>query len=188
MIASTMLPLKILKTKKRLSNTSWYLPAIVLAAMSLLVILSFTLRAISVAGIYGLIPVEIPVLSQPIKDPRFATFTETPVETLSESTPVVLLTQEAFIFGDLAAFSQGLAGVRNKFLVPHRDGAPDLHKLLEDMAAWMAKRTTEGADEPTGLLIFMPLAEIPAPIVIQSLSGFHGSSLFQRIILAGGIY
>jgi len=187
MIASTTLPLKILRTKKRLSNVIWYLPIMVLACMGLMVQLSFMLRAISAAGIYGIVPVEMPVLSLPIDDPTYATFREQPNGSINATTPMVVLTPEGFFFGEVAAFTQNFADVRNKFLVRHNDGAPDISKLLHDMEKWLFMRENNQKTSPSGILILLPLSEIPSPIVIQTLAGIRRSPLFPRIILAGGL-
>ena len=109
MIASTMLQLKILRTKKRLSSTVWYLPLIVLGTMGLFLLLSFALRSISVAGKYGLVPAEIPILPVPIIDPTMSNFQAQTKGSIDRDTPVVILTEKEFIFGDLKAFSENIS-------------------------------------------------------------------------------
>lgn len=187
MIASTTLPLKILRTKKRLSNVIWYLPIIILACMGLMVLLSFMLRAISAAGIYGLVSAEIPVLSVPLEDPTYFTFREKPGARINEHTAMVILTPTHFYFGDVAAFTKDFPIVDNKFLVAHDDGAPQIEKLLTDMEKWFFMRENNQKVTSDGILIFLPTGDIPSPIVIQTLAGLQKSPLFQRVVLAGGL-
>lgn len=187
MIASTMLPLKILRTKKRLSNVVWYLPIIVLACMSLMILLSFMLRAISIAGIYGLVPLEMPVLSQPLDDPTYSRFREEARQQLEVQTPLIVLTPESFYFGELQAFTKDIANTRDKFIVHHNDGSPDLNKLLDDMEKWFLKQKSNNQNMSHGITILLPTGEIPAPILIQVIAGIQKSPLFDRIILAGGL-
>ncbi len=187
MTASTTLQLKILRTKKRLSNGLWNLPQIILASMGLMVILSFLLRSISVAGTYGLVPVQIPVLTESIEDQTFHNFRENTDRQLSSETPVIFLTEESFYFGDLDSFTRELNSVRNKFLVRHVDGAPNLKKLLIDLERWMYLRLSEKKVKNSGVVIFAPTANIPSPIVIQVIAALRNSTLFEDVILAGGM-
>ena len=187
MTHSTMLQLKISKTKKRLSNNFWSLPLVTIALMGLCLFLSFHLRSISIASLYGIIPVEIPIVSHPIDDPTFHQFRETPNVEIKGNTPIVALTKEAFYFGDLQSFSADLAGVRNKFLVRHVDGAPDTPTLLSQLKRWGYTRMSEKKINSKGLLIFMPAEDIPVPILVQTIANLKKSSLFSRIVLAGGI-
>ena len=187
MTASTTLQSKILRTKKRLSNGLWNLPQIILASMGLMVILSFLLRSISVAGTYGLVPAQIPVLSEPIEDTTYYNFIETTQRSLALDTPVIFLTEDSFLFGELAAFTTNLSSVRNKFIVRHVEGAPNLRQLLTDLERWMYTRLSERKIRNSGVVIFAPTEEIPSPIVIQVVAALRNSTLFEDVILAGGM-
>jgi hypothetical protein len=155
--------------------------------MGLMVVLAFMLRSISIAGIYGLVAAEIPVLAKPVEDPTFARFKEQTATTLDDQTPLVILTDTSFMFGTLSAFSKDLSGVRNKFMVAHQKGSPQLGKLLDDLAKWLKETPGNTEIASKRLLVLMPTAEIPAPIVIQVLAGLRRSSMFDRVILAGGL-
>ena len=182
-----MLQSRISKTKKRLSDTSWQIPLIVLPLLGLLAILTFVMRAATLPGEYGIIRAEIPVMSVPPLDPSFHNFAEAPSEGLSADTPLVVLTEEAFFFGDLAAFTRDLGGVRNKFQIRHVDGEPQLAELIRVMNEWHAKRTRASGATDDNLLVLLPTPDIPLPIVIQVLAGFKRSSQFARVVLAGGL-
>lgn len=187
MTASTMLQLKISRTKKRLSNNVWYIPISVLAAVGLMFYLSSVLRAISMAGRYGLIEAEIPVVQVPIQDTGFKHFSEKSGETLSADTPLILLTRDAFLFGTVGAFAQDLTNVRNKFYIPHADGAPQLNRLAKDMERWMQEKAEETGKSRSRTVLFLPTEEIPMPIVIQCISGLRSSKLFDKVVVGGGL-
>lgn len=187
MIASTMLQLKILRTKKRLYNLVWYLPIIVLCTMGLCLILSFSLRAISTAGMYGLVPAEIPILFVPIKDPTLKNYEPDTSGTILGTTPLVILTKTAFIFGELSSFTTSITNIRNKFVVPHINGSPNLRKLVNDMEKWIFKRSSKNKITHQGIVVFLPADEIPAPIVIQTVDGLRKRDLFNRVVLSGGV-
>lgn len=196
MTASTTLQLKISRTRKRLSNNTWYLPLIVLAAAGLMIYLSYMLRAISIAGRYGLIESEIPVLPVPLLDETLTRSVEKPRDFLGTSTPVVLLSKEAFFFGMGDAFAADLSNVRNKFFIPHESGAPNVPKLINDLDRWLgeeleaqaAKQGPKGARPARPkVLLFVPLEEIPMAIVIQCLASLRNSGKFETVILGGGL-
>jgi hypothetical protein len=187
MTASTMLQLKISRTKKRLSNNVWYLPIMVLAAVGLMIYLSTVLRAISMANRYGIIEAEIPVIQVPLRDIGLSHFTEKTRENLSENTPLVLLTKDAFYFGTVSAFAVDFSNARNKFVIPHEDGAPQLNRLTKELGRWLQERAEENGQPLPKTVIFIPTEEIPMPIVIQCLSGLTRSKIFERVVLGGGL-
>lgn len=182
-----MLQLKISRTKKRLSNNVWYFPVKVLAAVGLMFYLSSVLRAISIAGRYGLIEAEIPVVQVPLLDKGFKNFTEKSSEILSADTPLVLLTKDAFFFGTVGSFAQDITNVRNKFYIPHADGAPQLNRLARELERWMLERAEETGKPMPQTVIFLPTEEIPMPIVIQCVSGLTRSKLFKKVVIGGGL-
>ncbi|WP_132314500.1 hypothetical protein [Pseudobacteriovorax antillogorgiicola] len=182
-----MLQLKILRTKKRLSNIIWYLPIIVLSTMGLFLLLSFALRSISMAGKYGLIPVEIPVLSVPIVDPTLSNFQAATSGEIASTTPMVVLTKEEFIFGDVNAFSEEISSVRNKFIVKHVEGSPDINTLVKDIEKWVYARSSKKKITNQGIVILLPTDSIPSPLVVQTIDGLRKTGTFTRVVLAGGL-
>ena len=182
-----MLQLKILRTKKRLSDDNWTLRKIFIALMGLLVILSFLLKVVSMSETYGVVDIEIPVLSNPIDDPSSKTFKEQPNAYLDDKTPMIILTDEAFHFGDVNAFSSRLLDVRNKFTIPHQDGSPNIEALTRDTKKWMYSRMSEKKLNHKGILVFAPAENIPMPIVIQCIGILRSLDIFKRVVLASGI-
>lgn len=181
MTTSTMPRLKILRTKKRLSNDNWLGVLNVLAILGLFACLTFALRATTLSGRYGVVDAELPVVWRPF--PGKAQPAPEPSAFIGKATPVVLLTPKEFIFGDVSAFTKDLADIRNKFSVPHRDGAPNLDALTKTMQLWV----TSQKRAKDGIVILMPAENIPAPIVIQVVEGLKRSNLFQRVVLASGL-
>lgn len=181
MTTSTTPQLKISRTKKRLSNDRWLGLLNVLAILGLFACVTFALRATTLSGRYGVVDAELPVVWQPF--PGKALPAPEPNAFIGKSTPVVLLTAKEFIFGDISAFTQDLTDIRNKFSVPHRDGAPNMDALLKTMNLW----NTSQKRAKDGVIVFMPAENIPAPIVIQVVDGLKRSHVFQRVVLASGL-
>jgi hypothetical protein len=161
--------------------------AICLSFMGLFVVMTFSLRAVTLPGAYGSIAAEIPVMPASIKDQAFHTYREEPRRELHRSTPAVLLTTEAFYFGDLEAFTSNFSDVRNKFILRHIDGEPQLLTLIETMDKWAATVATGKNQALEDVLVFVPSGDIPMPIVIQVLAGLQQSPRFKRVILGGGL-
>jgi hypothetical protein len=155
--------------------------------MGLFAVLTFSLRAVSLAGVYGVIPAELPVLSAPVDDPGFHRFKETPRNVMTKTTPAVVLTTEAFYFGDLSAFTTNFNDVRDKYIIRHVDGEPQLQLLLDTMEAWAKDRVKRDNAPLSKMLVFVPTGDIPMPIVIQVLAGLRRSEHFSRVVLGSGI-
>src|SRR5207237_1008983 len=137
MTASMMVQSRISRTKRRLSEDRWCIIAITFSLLGLIAILTFGLRAVTLSGVYGVVPLEIPVVSATIKDPGHYGFREEPRDNLGQNTPAVVLTPEAFYFGDLASFTTNFTDMRDKFMIRHVDGVPQLQTLVATMARWV---------------------------------------------------
>ena len=178
---------KISRTKKRLSDDRWSMPAILFSLFGLLAILTFGLRAVTLAAAYGVVPLEIPVVQAAINDPGLHGYREEPRISLTQSTPAVVLTADAFYFGDLTAFTTNLSGIRDKYIIRHIDGAPQLQPLLEQLTAWVRDRAQHQNVPPTKVLVLIPAGDIPLPIVTQVVAGLRTSPNFERVILSNGL-
>ena len=154
----------------------------VINVIALLLIMSYALRSASIASVYGVIDAEIPVMLEPIKDPTFHKIVEKPNAKIDENTPIVILTEKAFFFGEMKSFGKKFPNVRNKFFVNHYKDAPNVSKLIQTMKKWQEKSKIKG-----NVLVFMPAQSIPIPIVIQIISSFKKYNQFERIVLASGI-
>ena len=182
MIVSTMLQLKISRTKKRLSNSTWFLPIIILASMGLLVTLSFMLRATSLSGMYGLVPTTLPIVHVPLTEDGAKRRPET-TRTIDEKSAIIVLTKDRFIFGSIDSFTKNLHEVREKFTVAHVKGVPHLAQLSIDLSKW--REQNQLANNTVAVLI--PTGHIPAPVMIQTLAFLNKDQNFSQVVLGGGI-
>lgn len=187
MTRSMMCLSKISRMKKRLSEDRWPMVALSISIMGLLAIMTFAVRVVTMPGSYGTVPAEIPVMPLSVADPSYHTYKEQPRRELRRSTPAVVLTTEAFYFGDLDAFTSNFSDVRDKFMIRHVDGEPQLLPLIEKMDKWAAQVATSKNQALEDVMVFVPSGEIPMPIVIQVLAGLRKSPRFKRVVLAGGL-
>lgn len=178
---------KISRTKKRLSDDRWAVIAVVVSFLGLFAILTFALRATLMPGVYGVIPVEMPVVSTVVDDPAFHRYKETPRDEVRRTTPAVVLTTDAFYFGDLQAFTTNFTDARDKYIIRHVDGEPQLQGLIETMNGWVTDRA-KGENVPIDkVLVFIPAGDIPMPIVIQVIAGLKKSPNFERVVIGSGL-
>lgn len=158
-----------------------------LAFFALVTVLTFAMRSVSMPAQYGVVAAEMPVVSAAVDDPGYHRFSETARKSLTKNTPAVVLTTEAFYFGDLAAFTSNFEDVRDKFIIRHVDGEPQLTTLIETMNTWLNDRSARTQVPLDHLLVLVPTGDIPMPIVIQVLAGLKRSPQFERVILGGGL-
>lgn len=187
MTASMMLQSKISRMKKRLSEDKWSVRVVCLNLFVLFAISGFAMRAATMGSRYGQISMDIPVADAAVEDPRYAEDAGPPKQVLDGKTSVVVLTTAAYYFGELDAFSSGFSDVRNKFVVPHIDGAPNTPRLLEVMGRWQVDKKMVTPDGPKRPVILIPEAEVPASIVIQVAQQLKSSLTFDRVILGTGM-
>jgi hypothetical protein len=188
MATSTTLQLKIFATKKRLSDG--FIPAPSLYVFGLLAVfcpIIFLTRILSLAGTYTSVPFDIPVLSAPINDTSYSGFRETSSAAVDNATLTLALTPTEFIFGDLSAFTTSLADIRNKFIVPHKDGSPQVDTFMSQYQAWQEDRGRRLGLRSNGLLILVPDSRVPINIIIQVTQLLKATKKFDQVILAGGL-
>lgn len=149
--------------------------------------MTFAMRVVMISGTYGQIVFEIPVVSKPPKDPSFHTVEESPKETLRSTTPAILMTSDAFFFGDIESFSTSLSDIRNKFRIAHQDGVPQTSLLLATMDDWLRKRSKSENVPLTKTLVLIPAADIPLPILLQVVASLKNTPTFQNVILSNGL-
>ena len=187
MTASMMLQSKISRMKKRLSEDSSSTRCVSLSIFVLFAIYGFAMRAATMGSRYGHISMDIPVAEASIKDPRYSEGQLPKKQLLDESTSVIVLTTGAYFFGDLQSFGDGFANVRNKFIVPHEDGAPNTPRLLDQMGRWLTERRATKGEFIKQPVILIPEAEVPVPVVIQVAQQLKTSPAFDRVILGTGM-
>ncbi len=175
---------KILRMKKRLSNSSWYSYLIYITLLGILTICIFLMRTVLMTQDYHIVQTELPVVFKPLEKHSLEENYLAKYEKITPKTPVVVLTTEAFFFGDLQSFSSDFTEVRDKFYVPHQNQQPDLDTLISQMEEWLSSDSKISRPE---IAILVPTGEIPLPIVIQSLAYLKKSSHLKRVILGTGI-
>jgi hypothetical protein len=190
-----MLRSKILKTKKRLSDEKHLYRTIAIAVAFVFVCVGFCFRASSFSSPYGYIGMEIPVSKAKDVSPSAQHDGATahdreafhddggPVvnRQVTGSTPLLILTDQKFLFGDVSAFTTNLSDVANKISIPHQDGAPRLGKLI----AAIQNRTADKED--SDVLFMLPEKNIPVAIVIKVIAGIKENTRYKRVILASGL-
>ncbi len=90
------LQLKTSRMKKRLFENTWLFPSCILAIFGLIVIFGFSLRAVTLAWSYGLVDAEIPLTPINYEDAIIKTKPELTGGVINYTTPMILLTKEAF--------------------------------------------------------------------------------------------
>lgn len=182
---STMLQLKISKTKKRLFDDKWGLPIISVCFMGLFSVLAFTLRAVSLGGHFGGVEALIPVLSDTAVTPAHFSKIHTGKEyIISEKTPVIAINEEALFFGDMTGFTKDLWDVRKRFKIPHYRGAPQVNILLKDLNTWLESQGAK--NEQAAIVLASDL--VPVPILIQLIHYLKESPFIEEISLGGQIH
>ena len=175
MTVSTMLQLKILKTKKRLFSDNT-LAQITIIVAGLFLILSFALRAVSISSKFGSIELVIPRVTEQ----KRAVSTE---KRLSKNSVVVFLTKENLYFGTVESFGKKFSDIRTKFLIPHVNGKPNINRLIADMDKWT--KTNSAVDK--SVLVFTTSDNIPARIAIMTIAELKKSKSFNQIVIGGGL-
>jgi hypothetical protein len=161
--------------------------AVLVSFLGLFAVVTFALRAVLMPGVYGVVPVEMPVVAVPPADPGFHRFKEEPRDELRRTSPAVVLTTEAFYFGDLQAFTTNFNDPRDKYMIRHVDGEPQLQGLVETMNDWVTKRAAAQNVPIDKVLVFIPAGDIPMPIVIQVIAGLKKSPYFERVVIGSGL-
>lgn len=178
---------KTLRMKRRSSDEQWLFRALGISFFALFVIITASLRVVTLSARYGIIPLEIPVVQSHVPDPRFHKFEEISRDTITNNTSALILTSDAFYFGDLSSFSVGFASSEDKYFLPHKEGVPQLHRLVKEMSLWVSKRSKTSNIPSSPVLVMIPSGDIPMPILIEVIAVLRSTSLFTRVILSSGM-
>ncbi len=188
MQATQTLPSKILRTKKRLSESVLNESALlILAVCGLLLFLTYATRVISIGASYGIIPLDIPLAEAPIEDRGLHSYRERAGSTLSPNTLVIGVTTNELIFGDFAAFTSQREDIRNKFLVPHIAGSPQVEALLRQVSEWSDDRMRKKAIRNDSLVIIVPDPAVPVAVLAGVAESLRASKKFSHVVVGGGI-
>jgi hypothetical protein len=174
--------------KRKSFDLVWYYKIAAISLFGFFAIAIFLVRSATIPGFYGVVSAELPVISIPVEDRDAAPEApDSSASTITSKTPVVVVTEDEIFFGDVAAFSSDLYSVDNKFLIKHKDGAPDLFSLARDMKKWMIQKQNTEKRLFGNIVVLMPAKSIPMPIVIQMIAELKRSFPFERVVLGGGI-
>ncbi len=161
--------------------------AVATTFLGLFAVLTFAVRAVLVAGVFGGVPVEMPLVAATVADPGYYQYREQPRDEILKTTPAVVMTTEAFFFGDVDAFAEHLGNTGSRYVIRHIDGEPQLPQLVETMTTWINGRTKKENVPINGIVLLLPAGNIPMPIVIQVIAGLRKSPLFSRVVLGSGL-
>jgi hypothetical protein len=142
---------------------------------------------VTLAGRYGIVEMDIPVLEVPLEDTTLVRLEKPSIASLESKTPMLFLGRDAFIFGTTEAFTTDISNIRNKFYIPHEDGAPNLPRVVQNMERWASDFKASGKALNTEIVILLPQDDIPFPIIIQTVDALKQSGLFGKVIFAGGL-
>ncbi|MBM4250978.1 MAG: hypothetical protein FJ146_03330 [Deltaproteobacteria bacterium] len=173
--------------KRRSSDEQWLFRALGISFFALFVIITASLRVVTLSARYGIIPLEIPVVQSYVPDPRFHKFDAFNRDNITNNTAALILTSEAFYFGDLSSFSVDFTSSQNKYSLPHKDGLPQIQKLVKEMSLWVSRRSKNSNIPLSPVLVMIPSGDIPMPILIEVVAVLRSSSLFGRVILSSGM-
>lgn len=188
MPTSPILQLKISETKKRLSKPIFNEQILWCLGLSIIICtLTHAGRVVTMGSSWGMITLDIPVAVQPFVDTTLHNYEETAQASIGSNTMVVALTPSELIFGDLAAFTTRRDDVRNKFLVSHKEGSPQVTDLLKQSDEWENDRKKRLGIRSDGLLIILPDPAVPIAIVSIVAETLRKSGKFTHVILGGGL-
>lgn len=172
--------LMISKTKKRLSSLSFvYITFFTLMFLLTLLGVHFAFF-LSNQNETNLVEGTIPIIENTAVS-RQLPESISDLQSISKKTPVVILSRDSFIHGNLSAFSAGYLLSKNKYIIEHKDNQPQFALLVEELTLRYKNA------EKISHLVFVPTGEIPMPIVVQIMEGLRKHSQFKKIILATGV-
>lgn len=187
MLSMTLLS-TISKTKKRLSDDSWYLPCMTLMIIGLLATSAWAFRSLYLTWDFGLIRAKIPVMYQPLSDPATKDLGLVNEGEISRHTPVVVLTNQSMFIGDLESFTQSFTQVRNKIEIAHLNGSPQVGELIKALKQWTRSREIRLKIKPSPFAVLIPGEQWPVAVIMQIIRHLKNSGLYEHIILGADIY
>lgn len=158
--------------------------------MGLLAITSFSLRASSISWNFGVVNANIPIaISSSVPTEKGLSLEHNlgrkflKEQTINDQTLTIVLTRKAFYFGPVDSFTKSYSNVRNKYFIDHLDGAPQIDVLKKTIELWTKAEKRALSKQ----VILVPSAEIPMPIVIQTMAKLTEDKQFKTVILGDGL-
>ena len=153
-----------------------------MAFLALGQIFSHGMRSVSLNWNYGLLKSKIPVLALKKDNPTGTP--ESSSRIISSNTPVIVLGEEAFYFGDLSSFTKGYRQIRDKYKVPHQEGSPQMIQLQKAINRWKKTKKLNKGVKTDDFAILLPSEQWPVAVITQIMSFLKQYSGFRDIILA----
>jgi hypothetical protein len=179
---------KLFETKKRLSDPFLSVQNIWCLAMACLFsCVIFSARLITHTGEWGIILMDIPVVSEPLADHRLNHFRETTSTSITSHTSVLALTPTELIFGDVSSFTSLKNDKRNKYAVSHINGSPQINSAMEQLGKWREDRRRKLGIRSDDIIILLPDASVPVAIVSVVADKIRRTNAFSRIVMGGGL-
>lgn len=177
----------------------------ILGFCSLIVILSYLMRTISISSTYGAVDVDIPVMAVPL-DATHASASPSgsvklaakPIDAsrqtgqqtvskkgevmLGDHSPMVFLAENKAYFGRLTAFTQKLSATHNKFAFAAKS-PEDFTRFAETFVQWQGKV----AGLNPGVVLIVPAKEVAMDKVIHIIAALKNRPEIDRVVLGGGL-
>lgn len=142
------------------------------------------MRVTSLSWSYGMVEARIPILYNPLADPITSELNMSSLGSLSKKTPLIVLANDAFYVGDLSAFTNAFAQIRNKFKVSHKNGSPQVGELIKILKRWHRKRSSQFQIKKEKFAVLLPGEQWPVAVIVQIIHYLKAESLYESIILA----
>lgn len=179
---------KIYATKKRLSEPTFSDQMLwCLGLCCLLAVITFSGQLLTRTGEWGLITLDLPVASEPFADEMLSRFKESPATSINPHTIVLAVTPSELIFGDVLSFTSQQNDVRNKFVLAHSDGSPQVNDAMRQISSWQDDRRRRQSIRSDGVLIVLPDPAVPIAVVAIVVDKIKKVGTFSHVILGGEI-
>jgi hypothetical protein len=179
---------KIFATKKRLSEPTFSDQMLwCLGLCCLLAVITFSGRLLTRSGEWGIITLDLPVASEPFADEMLNGFKESPATSINPHTVVLAVTPSELIFGDVLSFTSQKNDVRNKYVLAHSDGSPQVNDAIKQITSWQEDRRRRQSIRPDGILVVLPDPGVPIAVVAVVVDKIKKTGSFSHVVLGGGI-
>lgn len=153
-----------------------------LSLISIVTILSFLLRSVSIPANFGSISLDIPVLNVPLQTTNSAI--ESNKKTISDKSPMIVFDHKKIYFGTISSFGKELINYRNKFLFESKKES-DTQEFIKQYEKWLHRKKIDPKSDKVVLLF--PKKDIPMGKVISFISLLKDSNKIDKVVLGGGI-
>jgi hypothetical protein len=104
---------------------------------------------------------------------------ERSVAAIDKATVIIILNKKGLIFGEIGSVADNYLNARDKFIVDHKQGSPQISTLLSKLKRWKK--------EEQRVAILAPEQNVPVAILVQTVQRLKASGYFQKVVLATNI-